>query len=209
MGEYKANAKRTKKAIADAFIELLKTKAFDKISVQRILDAADVNRSTFYKYYQDKYDLARQILHQLLNEFAQLIEVKQSSPASKPDRTYKLNEKNKDTLRALFAIKTNDLDIFAEIISGLSKIYLKQKNASGKKTVVESYYFAYLHYVPLYFQVLSDNPLGEEEFDYTISNSLIKAFSDYMRIDPKSLAKFIENNEKIDPNTYTAKYQAQ
>jgi AcrR family transcriptional regulator len=36
---------------------LLKTKEFDKISVQEIADAATVNRATFYDHYADKFSL--------------------------------------------------------------------------------------------------------------------------------------------------------
>ncbi|MEJ7407930.1 TetR/AcrR family transcriptional regulator, partial [Staphylococcus epidermidis] len=30
---------------------------FDEITVQKICEVAEINRSTFYRYFQDKYDL--------------------------------------------------------------------------------------------------------------------------------------------------------
>ena len=48
---------RTRKAICDAFAELLSEKELHKITVQEIADKADVNRVTFYKHYLDVYDL--------------------------------------------------------------------------------------------------------------------------------------------------------
>lgn len=46
-----------KKLLKKSLIELLSTHRFEKITVQEIIDTADVSRATFYKYYKDKYDL--------------------------------------------------------------------------------------------------------------------------------------------------------
>ncbi|HHU18307.1 MAG TPA: TetR family transcriptional regulator [Clostridiales bacterium] len=47
----------TKKRIADSMFNLLKSNSFDKITVQTILDDCKVSRSTFYRYFDDKYEL--------------------------------------------------------------------------------------------------------------------------------------------------------
>lgn len=52
---------KTKKNIKESFISLLGNKSFNDITVQNILDTALINRSTFYKYYKDKFDLAEQL----------------------------------------------------------------------------------------------------------------------------------------------------
>ena len=41
---------KTKKAICNAFSQLLAEKAIHKITVQEIADKADINRVTFYKH---------------------------------------------------------------------------------------------------------------------------------------------------------------
>ena len=53
---------RTKADIEMAFIRLIKDKGFQAISVKNIVEEADYNRSTFYLYYQDKYQLADVLL---------------------------------------------------------------------------------------------------------------------------------------------------
>lgn len=49
--------KRMIKHINQTVFELLNDYHFDEITVQKICDAAEINRSTFYRYFQDKYDL--------------------------------------------------------------------------------------------------------------------------------------------------------
>ncbi len=69
MEENKSSDRRTlktKKAIFQAFSELLKEKELRKITVQEIVDKADISRVTFYKYYLDVYDLYDKIESELL-----------------------------------------------------------------------------------------------------------------------------------------------
>lgn len=49
--------RRTRQLLRDAVLELLKEKRFEDISVQDIIERADVARSTFYVHYADKDDL--------------------------------------------------------------------------------------------------------------------------------------------------------
>ena len=50
-------AVRTRDRLGDALIQLLLAKPFDDITVQEVLDRAQVSRSTFYEHYRDKNDL--------------------------------------------------------------------------------------------------------------------------------------------------------
>lgn len=47
----------TKEYIACVFQELLKRESFDALSVQSIAAACGLSRTTFYRFFQDKYDL--------------------------------------------------------------------------------------------------------------------------------------------------------
>jgi len=46
--------RRTRRALHDALIELVLAEGYDRITVQDVLDRADVGRSTFYAHYRDK-----------------------------------------------------------------------------------------------------------------------------------------------------------
>lgn len=48
---------RTRDALGDALLKLMREQPFDTITVQAVLDEADVSRSTFYTHYRDKDDL--------------------------------------------------------------------------------------------------------------------------------------------------------
>jgi AcrR family transcriptional regulator len=48
---------RTRDALGDALIELMQEQPFDTITVQHVLDRANVGRSTFYTHFRDKDDL--------------------------------------------------------------------------------------------------------------------------------------------------------
>jgi AcrR family transcriptional regulator len=53
-------ALRTKRQLGQALIELIQEKRFDDITVQNVIDRADVGRSTFYSHFRDKEDLFQQ-----------------------------------------------------------------------------------------------------------------------------------------------------
>lgn len=54
-------AQFTKKAIIDAFIELIGERPFDKITVKDIVTRCGVNRNTFYYYFEDIYALVDEL----------------------------------------------------------------------------------------------------------------------------------------------------
>lgn len=53
---------KTKKAIYEAFMELLETKTFEEIKVSEICSKALINRSTFYTHFEDKYTLLNSLI---------------------------------------------------------------------------------------------------------------------------------------------------
>ncbi|EGV04445.1 transcriptional regulator, TetR family [Streptococcus infantis SK970] len=60
---------KTRKAIYNAFLQLLNQKDYETITVQEIIDLADVGRSTFYSHYESKEllldELCRYLFHHL------------------------------------------------------------------------------------------------------------------------------------------------
>ncbi len=58
----------TKKAIAYTFKDLLKEKAFNKITINDIAEKCDINRQTFYYHFQDIRDLVEWICIEDIDE---------------------------------------------------------------------------------------------------------------------------------------------
>lgn len=48
---------KTRKALQGALLELMVEKGYDAVTVQDVIDRANVGRSTFYAHFQDKEDL--------------------------------------------------------------------------------------------------------------------------------------------------------
>lgn len=49
--------RRTQELLRSALVSLIQEKGYDRITIQDILDRADVGRSTFYSHYRDKDEL--------------------------------------------------------------------------------------------------------------------------------------------------------
>ena len=63
---------RTRLAIRDALVALIKEKGFDALTVSDIVDRANINRGTFYLHYKDKFDLLEQTETEILKDIQQI-----------------------------------------------------------------------------------------------------------------------------------------
>ena len=62
---------RTRRRLSGALVELVKEKRFDDITVQNVIERADVGRATFYTHFRDKEDLFEQQWEQFSERLAQ------------------------------------------------------------------------------------------------------------------------------------------
>lgn len=69
MGEKKEyrSAVRSRRLIREAFLELLRRKQYEKITVTDIVGLADINRSTFYAHYPDVRGLVEEIVGEVID----------------------------------------------------------------------------------------------------------------------------------------------
>ena len=145
--------RKAQKAIIDAFIALIKKKGFLKVTVQDILDKAQINKSTFYMYYLDKYDLLDKVEDQLL---AGLREIEDDVPYDLVIKSGISEETLEPTERflrymynngELFALFTNDEYCGATFINknkeAIMKLW-KDKNVYNKFAVPQVYAVAAL-----------------------------------------------------------------
>src|SRR5690349_21065326 len=57
-------AERTRQMLRRAFLEVVREKGLTKVTVQDIVDQANVSRGTFYAHYSDKYALIEIIIRE-------------------------------------------------------------------------------------------------------------------------------------------------
>lgn len=93
-------ARRTQAIIMQAFVDLLAQKPLDKITVKDVIEKADINRNTFYYYYENLPSLLDALLDQELQKFSTSSEKSQSF-AKEYVRAYSLVRNNK---RAVYHI---------------------------------------------------------------------------------------------------------
>lgn len=94
-----AHVERTKKFFKDAFISLVHEKGFSAVTVKDIVERAEYNRTTFYVYYQDKFDL----VDELFREMSQSIQY-YSMSKYKQNNNVAVGELNKNSFDLLYFI---------------------------------------------------------------------------------------------------------
>lgn len=140
---------KTQKHIITAVINLLEEHSFQDITIQMILDEAEVSRSTFYRYYLDKYDVVGLFLK------SHLIDIFSG-----------YNGNNiKDILVSIF-------DLFVQYDNLFSKVY----SLKGKNSLLDYLYF-YLkeEFARIYLECNNKNKLDDEEkymFTYMVSGQI-------------------------------------
>lgn len=70
---------KTRQTFIDAFCELYSQKPIEKISIQEIANKAGYNRSTFYQYFTDIYELLDFVEHDLLDYIKRELAKKEAS----------------------------------------------------------------------------------------------------------------------------------
>ncbi|MCR5041819.1 MAG: TetR/AcrR family transcriptional regulator [Clostridia bacterium] len=73
--------RRTHKLLYTAFLELVSQRSIEDLTITDVCERAMVNRATFYKHFDDKYDFFCFCIKQLLDEF------KRSLPSSAESRS--------------------------------------------------------------------------------------------------------------------------
>lgn len=111
----------TKTLLKDALVSLLVEKSIDKITVQALCAKAQINRTTFYKYYGSQYDL----LEDIENDFFQALESYLLASGDEPERDAltKIMEflaSNQDNYRVMLESTVDQ--VFVERLFALSTV---------------------------------------------------------------------------------------
>lgn len=174
--------KETEKLLEETLAALLEEKSFEDIKVMDICSKAKIHRSTFYTYYNDKYELLKSRLDKYEAKFLEFL------------RKYKLEGKLTDS----------HVDIMVEILKYfyLNKEFLKiifQNNREGSIIkILQKYIEAYvIEGIKDMKQLHTDKPYTVEIMGSFYSGAFISVLGEWILKDcyitPEELAQYISD----------------
>ena len=127
--------KKTRDAIFSAFAELLSQKHYNQISVQEIIDAANVGRTTFYAHFETKDYLLKSLCEEL---FGHIIDTAMGLPhghyhyscGSKTDSVF---------LHLVRHLQENDRNILELLSSENNEIFMKYFKTNLRTLIMTQY----------------------------------------------------------------------
>ena len=142
---------KTKENIESHFIELLNRYPFQEITVKMLIAECKINRSTFYRNYEDKYQLLEEITEKLLRKYKKTIYpdiMKIKSDKVEDFEKYLLPMVNYfyENESVLLALNKDDIPagIFNRMYRIMSEMFLEEitlsYNIRGEKATVASYF---------------------------------------------------------------------
>lgn len=149
--------RKSKRAIKQAFIQLLKEKNLDRITIQQISDLADVNRGTFYLNYEDKYALLDEMENEQIEKIKGFVDIRKMDLSTKNSDRFIEDFANKIIKNVITHIEHNiefyqvilNLERKSQIEEQLADIVRSNiKHLIGNKDNVfgipENYYLSYV-----------------------------------------------------------------
>ena len=149
--------RKSKRAIKQAFIQLLKENNLDRITIQQISDLADVNRGTFYLNYEDKYALLDEMENEQIEKIKGFVDIRKMDLSTKTSDRFIEDFANKIIKNVITHIEHNiefyqvilNLERKSQIEEQLADIVRSNiKHLIGDKDNVfgipENYYLSYV-----------------------------------------------------------------
>ncbi len=127
--------KKTREAIFGAFTALLSKKNYNQISVQEIIDAADIGRTTFYAHFETKDYLLKDLCEEL---FGHIIDTAMGLPHGHY-HYYCGCETDSVFLHLLRHLQENDLNILGLLSSENNEIFLRYFKSNLKRLILTQY----------------------------------------------------------------------
>ena len=139
--------RKTRTSVFNAFIDLLEEKDYASITVQDIIDRADIGRATFYAHFKTKDDLLRALCNEL---FSHITEALNTHHMETPDDKVRANiflhltihiMHNDDSMLTLLSSENNDIfySNFKEDMCGLVKELIDDGILMCRSGLPESY----------------------------------------------------------------------
>lgn len=133
---------RTERALNDALFALIQTKGYDKVTVQDIIDRADVGRSTFYAHYDTKDDLLLSSMDLLTADIDRFLQGASSleGPVLPVRGLFHHVADQHPVFRALFGTSGIDLTMRAarDMLAARALLTIREREAAGHEHPVQA-----------------------------------------------------------------------
>lgn len=173
--------RKTREAIFGAFSGLLSEKNYNQISVQEIIDAANIGRTTFYAHFETKEFLLKALCEELFNH---IIDTAKGLPH---DHFHCTCGKETDSvfLHLLRHLQENDLNILELLSSENNEIFLRYFKGELKKLIISQYAGG---------SIIKNNKLPQDYLINHISSSFVETvdwwISEKMKESPEKITEY-------------------
>ncbi len=134
----------TKQLLQSSLMEMLETEPIQKIEIKKLCQRADVNRSTFYKYYGSQSDLLYEIE---VDTVKQVISILEAHPQKKADALMEICRYLDRNERLVKPLITNDSEFVKMIFSHPTiQKEIERSLTPYYSTAQQSYVFEFIAY---------------------------------------------------------------
>jgi AcrR family transcriptional regulator len=124
---------RTEAVIISAFLKLMRTTSFEKITVKDIVAVAMINRSTFYLHFKDKYEIAERMQETFIGSMLRALKVIRPAIQLSVNKGNKLFAEffgeRREVMLALLKIKTASIDIEMALKETVAAEYIAESGS--------------------------------------------------------------------------------
>lgn len=196
-GGFDRRVQKTRQLLRDALIALIAEKGFEAVTIQEILDRANVGRSTFYTHFENKHDL----LHSCFEDFHNLFENHNTQLSKAKQRSQDLSEN--DFILDLFRFTARNHRLFKALLGkegiamfnhpiydylltfvdeAFKKLTSNQKPASFQLEMLD-HYVASAFIGTLKWWVENDMPCSAEEVDNYFKQLMLNGMKEVLGIE--------------------------
>lgn len=142
---------RTRNALQNAYLRLMKNYKEDEITVSMITDEADINRATFYAHFSNKEDFLEEMLFELLTSFENAIlqafnHKSKINVAKLTPTTEVIFQYIDDNRQAFYALSEGHRDFEKRLEKLFHYIFTERINIETKSPMGEINYDVFIHY---------------------------------------------------------------
>jgi len=166
---------KTKNALYNSLLELMKEKTFEEIKVSDICNKALINRSTFYSHYEDKYELLSDCINDLKISLTNELKKNQNINSTKEYYIEMIKlflnhiEEKKDTYLAIAINNRNSIliDIIYDVLDHDIISRLKDENDSKvPESIIAKFYLGAVTNVGINWMYNINKYTKEEMINY-------------------------------------------